>query len=177
MMLYHMREKDRVDVLQLDKPDNLPWNLANGLDDKYKQWLANVYGPAYICHMLIHVKPQDSAGWRYNFTAEESLKIRYFWAGRVSLTGISTPLASISCPFLLNHHQGRTCLASSPEYNAITQMAADTAMITFFPRLLLYSEWGSVWAEKTVECLGNYTCLRSLAQSPIEGVSQSCLFR
>ena len=82
-----MKASDREDILNIKArpsvPKELPHALADGLSQKLKDWIFDMYAPAFICNQLSEVSPENSKSWRYNFDADEALKIKYWWSGQV----------------------------------------------------------------------------------------------
>lgn len=49
-MLYHIDGDDREKFLNAGKPDDLPYELADGLDSDFKDFLINKYAVAFLCN-------------------------------------------------------------------------------------------------------------------------------
>ena len=88
-MLYHIDDYDRKTLLQIPKkpsvPNDLPRELGESLDGKIKTWIRKVYGPAVIATQISHIDAASTSSWRYNFTAQEKMRLNYFWTGKVSM--------------------------------------------------------------------------------------------
>ncbi|KAI0480015.1 hypothetical protein F4859DRAFT_530101 [Xylaria cf. heliscus] len=100
MMLYHMNADDRDKFLKAGKPDDLPYDLADGLDADFKDFIRNKYAVAFLCNSF-----GDSHTYANRFTSNEQKKLWYWWQGN-----------------------GRSCLSRSKEYNQISNLTSVQGM-------------------------------------------------
>ena len=85
-MLYHLKQEDRVDILGVtERPKDLSYHLADGLDPSLRNWLKTVYGPAVVCQTIAQASIATKSSWRHRFSAEEEAKVWYFFTGKVIL--------------------------------------------------------------------------------------------
>lgn len=88
-MLYHMDSDDRLNFINVPKPQGLPNELRDNLDDELITWIKDTYSRAYVAYMISQIEPRPGAPPetepRVKLTADEKKKAWYFFRGKVSL--------------------------------------------------------------------------------------------
>ena len=109
-MLYHMSDGDLKDFIGENRPaigpDDLPQELATGLEKDIKDWLVTKYTPAYVALRVIQTSDVSKDNWQVKFSSQEVKKVYYFWRGR-----------------------GEHCLSKSGEYAKLNDLAVRIATI------------------------------------------------
>ncbi|KAL6822001.1 hypothetical protein J3E69DRAFT_368161 [Trichoderma sp. SZMC 28015] len=125
MMYYHMDPELRGDkFLNVPQPSTLPAELSINLEDRYRNWIKDVYAPAYLAYMISETNTNFRE--KYKFTDKEKARIAYWWTGT-----------------------GKKCLSSQPEYQAINKLCARHAMLSLHKELQRYiNDDGPTWASK-----------------------------
>lgn len=82
MMYYHMEQSDLNNIFNKRKPSGLPDHLMQSLPGNLKNWIRDVYSPAFTS--LTISESFSTNGWETKFSDEEKIKIMYFWQGDVT---------------------------------------------------------------------------------------------
>lgn len=84
MMLYHMNQDIRIDILKIPVPSDMQTMPDLGIDlpSPLKSWLKDTYAPAYVSYAISQVKKRDVT-WKNNFSQNEDDKLWYWWTGKV----------------------------------------------------------------------------------------------
>lgn len=82
-MYFHMEAADLNERFQKKQPDSLPDHLAKGLPSNLRNWIRDVYSPAFTA--LTIAESYNTKDWQSKFTPKERSKILYFWQGDVSI--------------------------------------------------------------------------------------------
>ncbi|KAI0886716.1 uncharacterized protein GGS22DRAFT_116844 [Annulohypoxylon maeteangense] len=154
MMLYHMNDDDRQSFLSASKPNDLPTELADGLDSELKDFLRNKYAVAFLCNSF-----SGSDKYSSSFTAQEQKNLWYWWQGN-----------------------GKSCLSRSKEYNTINDLTSVQGMKNLHQSFLapyLDSNPGD-WAQQMLSVLQNEAVMDLQLTNPMQrGVNvmnqQSCM--
>lgn len=84
MMYYHMDPELRGDkFLNVPQPSTLPAELSINLEDRYRNWIKDVYAPAYLSYMISETNTNFRE--KYRFTDKEKARIAYWWTGTVRI--------------------------------------------------------------------------------------------
>lgn len=84
-MIYHMDDGQREKFMRLKNPEGLPDALAKDLPQDLKNWLRDVYGPAFVAQVITTIPPpKDEENWRHNLSTKEQDKLWYWFNGSVS---------------------------------------------------------------------------------------------
>lgn len=83
MMYYHMDSELRgPKFLNVPQPNTLPAELSTNLEDRYRNWMKDVYAPAYLTYMISETNTNFRD--KYKFSDKEKARIAYWWTGTVS---------------------------------------------------------------------------------------------
>ncbi|RKK77994.1 hypothetical protein BFJ71_g16606 [Fusarium oxysporum] len=127
IMYFHMETGDLNEILNKKQPDDLPPHLAKNLPGNLRDWIRNVYSPAYTA--LTIAESYNTKDWVSKFKPQERAKILYFWQG-----------------------DGPRCLSSSPEYKILNQLAVREAMLRLYSVLDQFvTDDGPTWAKTYYE--------------------------
>jgi len=143
IMFFHMNQSDLNEVLSKNAPRDLPQHLAEGLPGDLRNWIRDVYSPAFTALQV--AESLNVKDWVSRFTAKERAKILFFWQGDVSVYSLCTCM----CPSNTHAIQKKGCLSQSVEYKILNKMAVREAMVQLYKVLTQFvSDGGPEWAEK-----------------------------